>query len=102
MVRMMQSRQASEKEQEKGGPLPPNRLTPGALSDCLNECKAAKTSSELDSVAKRYALNRDVLETLLRYVSPPTIEMKNVEAGKQITLASWIDSPASPVAIARK
>ena len=70
---MFESRAQSEAEAASLRPVP-NRLHGLALSDLLDKRKSVRTREDLERLAKEYAIDVGKLESLVRFVSSPSVE----------------------------
>ncbi|EMD38582.1 hypothetical protein CERSUDRAFT_113766 [Gelatoporia subvermispora B] len=78
-----------------------NHLLPSSLFDLLNERKAVTRPADIENLAKRYGIDAARLESLARFVTPPSIREETTtktvgEDGiEKVTMtAVWVDPTA--------
>lgn len=70
MLDILAKRKAVEEEAETPAP---NRLSSQALSNLLDDRKAAATREEVEKLAKEYGMTMEVLEELGRHINAPSV-----------------------------
>ncbi|CAE7227127.1 unnamed protein product [Rhizoctonia solani] len=92
---MIRAREESE-QLAASGILPSNRVLALSLSDLLDARKSARSSKEIEEIAKSYGMDAQTLQNVARFVNTPSVDPKNVtrvvgKEGEEKTtmVASW-------------
>jgi hypothetical protein len=71
---MIKTREESEK-MANSATMPRNQLLASDLIDLLDERQKATSTGDLDRLAARHGIDREVLESLSRFVNSPTSDL---------------------------
>ncbi|CAE6392491.1 unnamed protein product [Rhizoctonia solani] len=76
-LNMIRAREESE-QMAASNTMPTNRVLALSLSDLLDARKTAKSTQEIDEIAKSYGVNAQTLQSVSRFVNTPSVDPKNV------------------------